>query len=54
MVTSNRIADWGVSDTGQTRNAYRDLVEKPGGKRKLEQPRCKCDNIKMDLKMKDA
>jgi hypothetical protein len=38
MVTSNRIADWGISDMGQTRNACRVLVEKPDDKRKLEQP----------------
>jgi hypothetical protein len=40
---------------GQTRNAYRVLVEKHDGKRMLEQPRCKWDdNIKMDLIRKDA
>jgi hypothetical protein len=36
-------------------NPGRVLVEKPEGKRKLEQPRCKWDdNVKTDLKRKDA
>jgi hypothetical protein len=36
---------------GETRNAYRILVEKPGGKRPLGRSRCRwVDNIKMDLR----
>jgi hypothetical protein len=36
---------------GDTRNAYRILVEKPGGKRPLARPRRRgVDNIKMDLR----
>jgi hypothetical protein len=41
----------GASSTnGEKRNAYRLLVQKPGGKRPLERPRHRwVDNIKMDL-----
>jgi hypothetical protein len=36
---------------GETRNAYRILVEKPQGKRPLGRPRRRgVDNIKMDLR----
>jgi hypothetical protein len=36
---------------GETRNAYRILVEKPEGKRPLGRPRRRwVDNIKMDLR----
>jgi hypothetical protein len=35
---------------GEKRNAYRLLVEKPGGKSTLERPRRRwVDNIRMDL-----
>jgi hypothetical protein len=35
---------------GKGRDVYKDLVEKPEGKRPLERPRCRWeDNIKMDL-----
>jgi hypothetical protein len=55
MVTSSRVAEWGVSEMVQTRNAYTVLVGKPEVKRKLEQPRCRWDdNINMDFKRKDA
>jgi hypothetical protein len=38
------------STNGETRNAYRILVGKPGGKRPLGRPRRRCvNNIKMDL-----
>jgi hypothetical protein len=36
---------------GETRNAYRILVENQEGKRPLGKPRCRwVDNIKMDLR----
>jgi len=35
---------------GQMRNAYNVLVGKPEGKRLLERPRCREDNIKMNIK----
>jgi hypothetical protein len=36
---------------GETRNAYRILVGKPEGKRRLGRPRCRwVDNIKIDLR----
>jgi hypothetical protein len=35
---------------GEMRNAYKILVRKPEGKRPLGKPRCKCEDIKMDLK----
>jgi hypothetical protein len=40
-----------VARMGETRNAYRILVGKPEGKRRLGRPRRKwVDNIKMDLR----
>jgi hypothetical protein len=40
------------SINGETRNAYRNLVVKPEGKRPLRRPRCRWeDNIKLDLLM---
>jgi hypothetical protein len=39
------------STNGETRNAYRILVGKPGGKRPLGRPRCRwVDNIKMHIR----
>jgi hypothetical protein len=39
-----------VARMGEKRNAYRLLVGKPEGKRRLGRPRCRwVDNIKMDL-----
>jgi hypothetical protein len=39
-----------IARMGETRNAYRILVEKPEGKRPLGRPRRRwVDNIKMDL-----
>jgi hypothetical protein len=40
-----------VALTGETRDAYRNLVGKPEGMRPLGRPGCKWeDNIKMDLR----
>jgi hypothetical protein len=39
-----------VEYMGKMRNAYRILVEKPGGKRPLGRPKCRWKNIKMDLR----
>jgi hypothetical protein len=39
-----------VASMGEKRNAYRNLVGKPEGKRSLERPICRwVNNIKMDL-----
>jgi hypothetical protein len=39
-----------IARLGESRGAYRSLVEKPQGKRQLLRPRCRWeDNIKMDL-----
>jgi hypothetical protein len=49
----SRIMIWAgyVARMGETRNAYRILVRKPGGKIPLERPRRRWeDNIKMDLR----
>jgi hypothetical protein len=37
------------STNGKNRNAYRILVGKPEGKRPLERPRHRWENIRMDL-----
>jgi hypothetical protein len=43
------------SPHGEKRNAYRDYLGKPEGKRPLGRPRRRCeDNIKMDLKKQDG
>ncbi|KAJ4427444.1 hypothetical protein ANN_25067 [Periplaneta americana] len=40
-----------VARMGESRNAYRVLIERPEGKRSLGRPRCRWeDNIKMDLR----
>jgi hypothetical protein len=52
MIKSRRMR-WAehVARMGETRNAYRILVEKPEGKRPLGRSRRRwVDNIKMDLK----
>ena len=38
-----------VASNGDRRGVYRVLVGKAEGKRPLGRPRCKWDNIKMDL-----
>jgi hypothetical protein len=52
MIKSRRMRRAGhVARMGETRNAYRILVEKPEGKRPLGRPRRRwVDNIKMDLR----
>jgi hypothetical protein len=41
----------GRARMGNKPNAYRILVEEPGGKRPIGRPRCRWeDNMKMDLK----
>jgi hypothetical protein len=52
MMKSRRMRWAGhVARMGETRNAYRILVGKPGGKRPLGRPRRRwVDNIKMDLR----
>jgi hypothetical protein len=50
MIKSKRMGWAGhVARMGETRNAYRILVEKPEGTRPLGRPRW-VDNIKMDLR----
>jgi hypothetical protein len=52
-ISKSRRMRWAgnVARTGQKRNAYRILVEKPEGKRHLGRPRRRwADNIKVDLK----
>jgi hypothetical protein len=51
MIKSRRMRWEGhVARMGETRNAYRILVGKPEGKRRLGRPRRRwVDNIKMDL-----
>jgi hypothetical protein len=51
MIKSRRMKWAGhVARIGETRNAYRLLVGKPGGKRPLERQRRRwVDNIKIDL-----
>jgi hypothetical protein len=51
-VIKSRIMRWAghVTRMGEGRGVYRVLVGKPEGKRPLGRPRCRRENIKMDLK----
>jgi len=40
---------WHVARMGEWRGVYRVLVGKPEGKRPLGRPRCRWEDIKMDL-----
>jgi hypothetical protein len=52
MIKSRRVRWAGhVTRMGETKNAYKILVGKPGGKKPLGRPRRRwVDNIKMDLR----
>jgi hypothetical protein len=52
MIKSRRMRWAGhAARMGETRNAYRIMVEKPEGKRSLGRTRCRwVDNIKTDLR----
>jgi hypothetical protein len=50
MIKSRRMGWAGhVAGMGERRGAYRNLVGKPKGKRQLGNPRCRWEDIKMDL-----